>query len=236
VGAAYKEDRKNRLLMSLTPADALRLTQHLVPVRLKFRQRLEVANRAIECVYFLESGLASVCALSQYGRRQAEVAVIGCEGMTGQSVVLGDGRAAHDIWMQSAGSGFSIDVGLLRDLMRASPSMTRIFQRFAQVIAVQIGHTALVNADGTNEERLARRLLMSHDRLGVDHLQVTHEFLAQMLGVRRPSVTIARQDGHSRSVRTRVGGQRVVRRARGRIHASAHRPGCLSASHEVLPE
>jgi len=160
-------------------------------VPLKFRERLQFANRPAKDVYFLESGLGSVVAIGRGGRRQAEVGVIGREGMTGLPIVLGAERSPCEIFMQVEGSGQSIDAAHLSKAMHQSVTMALCFQRFAHVFAMQASYTALANAQGTIDSRLARWLLMAHDRLGSDVLKLTHEFLALMLGVRRADVTTA---------------------------------------------
>src|SRR5690349_23974109 len=92
--------RGNRILRALNPADAALLQPLLEPVKLRFRQRLQVSNRRIAEVYFLESGLASVVAVGNGERRQAEVGMIGHEGMTGLPIVLGTDRGPCDVFIQ----------------------------------------------------------------------------------------------------------------------------------------
>jgi CRP-like cAMP-binding protein len=164
---------------------------HLEPVALNFRQRLEVADRRIERVYFIDAGLVSVVAVGSGARRRAEIAVVGREGMIGVAVVLGVDRSPHEALMQVAGHGRSIAASVLRSLMAQSRSLPTSLMRYAHVFGVQAAHTALANAQGKIEERLARWLLMAHDRLEGDDLHLTHELLAVMLGVRRAGVTTA---------------------------------------------
>lgn len=181
----------NRVLRSLCDNDLALIQPYLEPVELTFRKRLQSVNRKINVVYFPESGLSSVVAVSGGERRQAEVGIIGREGMTGLAVVLGTDRAPCEIFMQVAGSGRCISADHLREMIDKSPSMHRCFLRFAHAFGVQSSYTALANAQGTIEERCARWLLMSHDRLEGDELQLTHDFLALMLGVRRAGVSLA---------------------------------------------
>jgi CRP-like cAMP-binding protein len=184
---------RNKILCGLDAADLAAIEPHLVPTELKFRQRLEQASRPIKQVYFLESGLGSVVAMSYRLRRQAEVAVIGAEGMTGQAVVLGAIQSPYETFMQIAGDGYAIETELMLAVMDQRPVLAECFLRFAHVVAIQTGLTALANAEGSVEERLCRWLLMSLDRTGGGEMKLTHEFLAVMLGVRRPGVTIALQ-------------------------------------------
>ena len=182
---------RNNILTTLDAADVALLEPHLEPVELEFRQRLEQPNRPIERFYFLESGLASVVAMSRRGRRQVEALVIGSEGMTGQAVVLGTQQSPYETFMQVAGAGHAIDAARLRMQAEKSPAMMACLLRFIHVACIQAGQTALANADGSVEERLCRWLLMSHDRLGEAVINVRLGFLALMMGVCRPGVTIA---------------------------------------------
>jgi CRP-like cAMP-binding protein len=181
----------NRLLASLPITDQEELAPHLETVTLKFRQRLETPNRKVNNVYFIESGLGSVIAAGVGGHRQAEVGIIGREGVSGLAVILGAERSPHETFMQVEGAGRRISTEALRQLMHARSSLAGHLQRYAHVFSVQAAHTALANAQGKIEERLARWLLMAHDRLDGDEVHLTHEFLAVMLGVRRAGVTTA---------------------------------------------
>lgn len=180
----------NRLLAGLKGADYNLLTARLHPVRLKLRQRLELPHRRIRAVYFIESGLVSVVAMDRQ-RRQAEAGLIGREGMTGLAVLHGLDRTPHDTFVQSEGRAQCIATADLQEAMRTSSSLQATLLRFAHVYTIMMAHTALANARGTLEERLARWLLMAQDRSGSDELCLTHEFLSLMLGTRRAGVTAA---------------------------------------------
>jgi CRP-like cAMP-binding protein len=180
---------RNRILASLPDDEFARMERHLEPVTLKFRQRLESANKKIKNAYFPSRGIASVVAIGRAGRRQAEVAIVGREGMTGLAIVLGADSSPNDTFIQMAGDGQCIAAADLRRLMDTSATLRACLLRYAHVFSVQGVHTALANARGKLEERLARWLLMAHDRINGDDLVLTHEFLALMLGVRRAGVT-----------------------------------------------
>lgn len=111
--------------------------------------------------------------------------------MSGSAVVLGTDRTPNETFMQVAGHGFSMDANRLRELMETRPSLKLHLSRFAQVQMTQAAHTALSNGRGKLEERLARWLLMGHDRVDGEDIALTHEFLSIMLGVRRAGVTVA---------------------------------------------
>src|SRR5215475_4382228 len=99
---------RNRLISSLSSADRELLQPLLVRTQLRFRQRLQFANRAVKAAYFPDSGIASVVAIASGSRTQAEVALIGCEGIVGLPIVLRAGRSPAEIFMQVQGHGFCI--------------------------------------------------------------------------------------------------------------------------------
>jgi CRP-like cAMP-binding protein len=180
----------NRLLASLSTDDFDLLEAHLQSVTLGMRKHLERPNRRIEAAYFPEGGFASVVAVQSNGK-QVEVGLIGREGMTGLPIVFGDHRSPHATYIQASGMGQCIAATELRKAMQASPSLRDSLLKFAQAFGVQTTHTAVSNAQSRLDVRLARWLLMAHDRIGEDTLPLTHEFLSLMLAVRRPGVTEA---------------------------------------------
>jgi CRP-like cAMP-binding protein len=139
-------------------------------------------------IYFMEAGFASVVAV-QAKETKVEVGLIGREGMTGLSIVFGDHKTPHETYMQAAGHGQRINATKLRKATEASPSLLGLFLKFAQAFMVQTAHTAIANARAKIDVRLARWILMAHDRLDGNKLPLTHEFLSLMLGVRRAGVT-----------------------------------------------
>ena len=182
----------NRLLAALAPSDLALLQPHFTGVTLDRRHPLEFPNKKIEHVYFVEHGIASVVAAGESGR-QIEVGLIGCEGVTGLPVILGDDRSPHSTYMQVGGSGQKIPVQAFRNALEKSAELRALLLRYAQSFMVQTSHTAVANARGSVEERLARWILMAHDRVDGDEIALTHEFVAVMLGTRRPGVTEAVQ-------------------------------------------
>lgn len=197
----------NRILASLTPADLALLKPDLESIALPLRRQLEHRGRAIEYLYFLDCGLASMV-VSGGSNHNIEIGVIGREGMTGLTVLLGTNRPVHETFMQSAGSGWRITAAKLNAAIEQSPSLHRNLLRYAHTLIAQMAYTALANGRYKIEERLARWLLMADDRAGGDGILLTHEFLALMLGARRASVTTALSDLKQRG---------IVRSARGSI-------------------
>ncbi len=211
---------QNHMLSALSTADYARLAPHLSATRLGLRRSLEDANKPIKHVYFPEEGFVSVVAAGARDR-QSEVGLIGREGMTGISVVMGDDRSPHLSYVQAAGRGQSMKADSLRQAMQDNPSIRILFLHFAQAFMVQAAHTAVANGRGNIEQRLARWLLMAHDRLDGNEIPLTHEFLALMLNVRRAGVTEALQ-GLSRKALISAGRGHIVVSDRAGLLACAN--------------
>jgi CRP-like cAMP-binding protein len=198
---------RNRLLAGLSRGDHDLLVPALETIELDARQVLEAPSDPISHVYFVESGLVSVVGTTVPDHR-IEVGMVGYEGMTGLCVVLGDDRSANETVVQSSGSAMRLPTRALREMMGASRSLTATLLRYVNVFMVQGSQTALANGRGRLDERLARWLLMWHDRVLADELIITHEFLALLLGVRRQGVTVTLHElegkGLIRSTRSHV--------------------------------
>ncbi|RUV46474.1 Crp/Fnr family transcriptional regulator, partial [Mesorhizobium sp. M7A.F.Ca.MR.228.00.0.0] len=183
---------RNELLLRMCSADVALLKPHLRSVSLGLKAHLEVAGSSIVTVYFFESGLGSVVGELRPGI-EAEIGIIGCEGMTGSSLVMGDDRSTHDCYVQLEARAFSIDAEIFTKALSKSPTLRTFLLRYAHYFHLQASFTALTNARMNIEDRLARWLVMCDDRVEGNRLAITHEFLSIMLGVRRPGVTIALQ-------------------------------------------
>jgi CRP-like cAMP-binding protein len=179
---------RNRLLGGMDPADFAALSPHLEMVELKMRAVLVEKEASIEDVYFIENGIASVVASSQDDEK-IEVGHVGWEGMSGSSVALGVTIGTTRTFMQVAGSGWRMNVRQLESAFVKRPEVRERLLQYVYTQEVQVAHSALANARYSIKERLARWLLMSHDRSEGDDLSLTHEFLSLMLGVRRAGVT-----------------------------------------------
>jgi len=181
---------RNRILSHLSSSDFDLIQSHLEPVDLPVPRQLERRNRAIDYVYFLERGFASVVA-NGLGGRSIEVGLIGREGMTGLSVIFGADRSPNETFRQLDGNGYRLMAAAIRDAMVKSTTLSRLLLRYAHIFLVQVTQTALSNGRSKLDERLARWFLMAHDRAESDEIELTQKFLATMIGVRRPGVTIA---------------------------------------------
>jgi CRP-like cAMP-binding protein len=186
----HQDHSHNRVLLHLSALDFGLLAPSLTAVDLPVRMQLECPDKLIEYAYFIESGFASVVA-NGAGSGGVEVGIIGLEGLTGMALIMATDRSPNATYIQSPGSGQRISAGDLKKSMETSPSLRRSLLHYAHTFLVQMAYTALANGRSKLETRLARWLLMAHDRAGGDQLILTHEFLATMLGVRRPGVTVA---------------------------------------------
>jgi CRP-like cAMP-binding protein len=181
----------NLFLASLPQDDFEALRPHLERVRLTSGQILHKMGSPIEHCYFTDGGMTSLIVDLEDGAA-IEVGVVGKEGFSGGSALMGFGNASPLTSMiQMPGVGVRIAPGILRDEMQRRPALFGAVLRFMQVINIQTSHTAACNAHHNLQERLARWLLMAHDRAESDTLPLTQEFLSIMLAVRRPGVTVA---------------------------------------------
>jgi CRP-like cAMP-binding protein len=178
----------NRLLSMLGGAERSLLDRLATRVALPPGTVLEQPETPIESVYFMESGFASVLA---GGDTVVETALIGFEGMTGTSLLVGDDRSINLTLVRAAGSAMRLPVPALRQALAACPSLEMLLRRYALALGAQVSQTAVANGRATVAERLARWLLMAHDRSCSDTLPFTHDVIANLLCVRRASVTIA---------------------------------------------
>jgi CRP-like cAMP-binding protein len=224
---------KNELLRRMSADDIALLEPHMQRCSLQLRMNLEGARQPISFIYFFEDGIASIVAKSPQGR-DTEVGFIGFEGMTGSAVVMGGDRNVHECYMQLAGEGIRIDVAAFSAMLSSSPTMRMFLLRYAQSLHIQTGYTALVNARSKLEERLARWLLMCDDRVSGGRLTITHEFLAVMLGVRRPGVTVALQLLEGRGLIRATRGEILIRDRDGLIMLADSGYGAPEAEYRRL--
>ena len=197
----------NRILSRLSKTDFALVEPQLSAVDLPLRKQLEMSRRPIEHVYFPDSGIISVVANGD-NKQSIEVGLIGREGMTGLAIVMGTDRSPHQTFVQSAGRGWRIRSDDLRAAIGNSATLHQRCLLYGHAFLLQTGYTAMANGRSKIEDRLARWLLMAHDRVDGDTLALTHEFLSIMLGVRRPGVT------HALNLLERMG---LIQASRGTI-------------------
>jgi CRP-like cAMP-binding protein len=197
----------NRLLASLPKKDFEELECHLEEVPLVFEDLLYKPNVLISDVYFPNSGIISLIA-GVNERSTLEVGLVGNEGMVGLSVFLGVNTSLNRAVVQGAGSAMKMKATAFRKTSNHGGGLQRLLQRYSHSVLTQITQCAVCNQFHSLDERLARWLLMTHDRMGEDEFQVTHEFLSNMLGVRREGVSLAASDLQKR---------KLIRYSRGRL-------------------
>lgn len=198
---------RNRLLRALSPENFALLQPHLERVEAPFRRVLITPNEPVGTLFFPETGYGSVVADGSAGR--VEVGLIGSEGLIGAiPVLLASDRTPHQSMVQHAGEMLSIPAGALTEAVAQSDGLRTLLLRYVHALSIQTAATAYSNATYTTEIRLARWLLMCHDRLEGDGIAITHEFLSLMLGVQRGGVTLALQT---------LEGNGLIKAQRGRI-------------------
>jgi CRP-like cAMP-binding protein len=183
-----KPTYKNRILAALPKAEIDRLAPHLSPVTLKQHETLLDGQPTHG--YFLEQGIASVV-VTVGNRDTVEVGIIGIDGIVGLPVLLGTKGSPGRTFVQIAGSGFRIKAEALRREFDRAGKLRQHLQRYMQAFFVQTAQTAACNRLHGIEERLARWLSACRDRTESDQLLLTHDFLGQMLGAPRTTVTLA---------------------------------------------
>ena len=184
------EPQANRLLGLLPPKDYQRLRPHLQRIPLTYRQSLYRAERPIEFVYFIESGVGSLVNTMRNGEA-AEVGTIGNEGVVGLPIVLGADRAPTSVYVQVPGAGLRMNATLFKKELARSATMQAVMLLYAHAFFDQVAQSAACNHFHSLQQRCCRWLLMTHDRMHSNEFLLTQEFLAMMLGVQRTGVTAA---------------------------------------------
>ena len=181
---------KNEILNALPEEDFARLSPHLEPVDLPSGRFLYQSLQPITHVYFPNYAVASIVANTS-GGRSTEVGIIGGEGAVGIDVLMSVDSSPNECMIQIPGDGLRLLTAVVREEFKLGGSVHVSLLRFIHKLMIQISQTTLCNRLHPIEERLSRWLLMSHDRVDGDNISLTQEFLATMLGVNRPSVSIA---------------------------------------------
>ena len=190
LGKNLAQGTKNLVLKSISSNEYELISPYLEYVELPHHAILHEAGERIEYVYLLDEGLASLVVLTADGR-SVEVAIVGREGVVGTPLAVGLRRGPYRSIMQISGKGLRIKAEIFEEKMGQAPQLRLVMNRYVLVQGLQIAQIAACNRLHEIEQRLARWLLMCRDRIDTDLLPVTHEFLAQMLGTGRPSVSLA---------------------------------------------
>jgi CRP-like cAMP-binding protein len=182
--------RTNQILAALPEEEMRRVTPELEHVKLTSRMSLFEEHRPIEYVYFVHHGVASMVAIMKEAA-PVEIATVGPEGMVGMAPFFGSDRVPYRALVQVVGEGTRMKVDAFERIIKACPTLSRILSLYALALMNQIAQNGACNRAHSVDERCARWLLLTHDRVQAASFELTQEFLAQMLGVRRPSVSIA---------------------------------------------
>jgi CRP-like cAMP-binding protein len=185
--ASSEKTPKNRLLAALPQREYRRLLPRLETVSLSTKQRIYKSLRTVDYVYFPLNGIVSVVAFMSDGMG-IEIATVGNEGMVGLPVFLGADRTPLVAFQQIAGESMRMKSDIFRKEVKRNAGLTAILHLYTQIFMVQIAQGNACNRVHSLQQRCARWLLMTHDRVGQQQFPLTQEFLSQMLGVRRAGV------------------------------------------------
>jgi CRP-like cAMP-binding protein len=181
---------RNELLLGLPLEECNLIFSQLTFVPLPIREVLQEAEEPIKYAYFIDSGLVSVLNMMQ-DRKSVEVGISGKEGCTALPLAVGLKTSIGRLIVQVEGTAFRVSSQALARTLKQCPVLERRIQQYAQIMGMQAAQVAACNRLHEVEERLARWLLMTQDRIGSETIPLTHEFLSHMLGTRRSSVTVA---------------------------------------------
>lgn len=180
---------KNHLLSLLSEREMEQMASKLTSVRTTFKQVLFTRNSPIEYVYFPCTSVFSILSFMQNGTA-VEVGTVGNEGFAGINVLIGAESATDTTICQVEGDSLRMRTSDFRGAVATDTSLRRVAQRYLQAYLSQMSQSVACNRLHTIEERFARWVLMTHDRVTGDEFHLTQEFLADMLGVHRPSVSL----------------------------------------------
>src|SRR5438067_306366 len=180
----------NKILLELPRQESGAVLPKLEFVRLKLHQVLHEAGETLKSGYFCNAGMFSILSVMPDGK-SVEVGLMGKEGFSAVPLIAGFRTSPTRTVVQAEGTAFRVDAGAFREMLRQCSQMERRLQRFSQTMGIQATQIATCNRLHEVNERLARWLLMTQDRVGSNTLPLTQEFIAQMLGTRRSSVTVA---------------------------------------------
>ena len=189
-GGREIDPRANRLLHGLSDAELHRIRPALEPVHLPRPTELEAPNEEVRFVYFPTTGIASIVAIDESGE-SVDTAMIGREGMTGLSVFLGTDQSPVRTIVQVPLTGMRMESGALREELGRGGRLVTLLQRHTQVVMITMAQLILCNRIHRLDQRAARWLLQVDDRVDEAPFKVTQEFLAQMIGVQRPALSLA---------------------------------------------
>jgi len=223
---------RNIVLRELTPKDYERITSAAERVTLATKEKIWQANQPIQNVYFPETAVISLVTLLDAG--SIEAITIGNDGFVGLPIFHGPGSTVTHANCQMPGEAWQLNADAFVKLCEQMPELQRALNRYSQLVIETISQSAACNRVHVIEERCARWLLMSHDRVATDEIPLTQEFLAQMLGVRRPGVTVAIGILERAGLISHGRGRITVTNRKGLEAASCECYGAIKRREEIL--
>jgi CRP-like cAMP-binding protein len=183
------DPRDNRLFAALPQEDAARLLPHIEPRTWALGDVLYDPGRAPAFLYFPTTAMVSLVYTLANGLT-GEMGVVGCEGVVGVALFMGGASTTSQALIQSAGSGFRLRAAVMHEEFQRGGAFHKLLLRYTQALLTQIAQTAVCNRLHSIEQRLCRWLLLTQDRVPPGEVRMTHEFIGQMLAVRRESITL----------------------------------------------
>jgi CRP-like cAMP-binding protein len=181
---------RNLLLRQLTPAERKRLQQHFEEQSLAFKETLFEQGEPVRAVYFPENGVVSVVTALENGN-PVETGTVGNEGMVGLSALLGVAHSPARVFCQIPGYGLRLPAEVIAEERQRATPWFQLLLRYTHFVYAMTAQGAACNRMHAVDARMSRWLLMTHDRVDADDFPLTQDFLAQMLGVARPTVNTA---------------------------------------------
>lgn len=222
------DPRRNLLLELLPDAEFEHLAKDLEPVDLPRGTDIELPNEEIQFVYFPTSGIASIVALGEKGE-SVDTTMVGREGMTGLAVFLGTGQMPIRTMIQLPFQGFRLPSDLLRAELERRGVLVALLHRYTQVVMVSMAQLILCNRAHRLDQRAARWLLQVDERVESAPFEVTQEFLAEMIGTQRPSVSLAVRQFKDAGLIRYSRGQITITDRKGLLRRSC---SCITVMHD----
>ncbi len=221
----------NLILAALPPDEYERMRPLLTPHPLRMRETLQEAGEPPEYVYFPTSGIISALTVLENGM-MIEFATVGREGTTGVPIFLGMGDSNMALVSQMPGASLRMTADAFRAQIKESPGLAALMMHYSGILLALVAQSAACNRAHHADQRCARWLLMTHDQAATDHFPITQEFLAQMLGVSRPSVTLSATALQNAGLISYHRGAMTILDRAGLEQASCE---CYAVVHEYFP-
>lgn len=225
---------ENELLRVLSDAERAALARHLELVPFRNGDIIARAGDPADSICFPLTGIAAV--LDSYeGDRHYAVALVGSEGFIGWPLLLGDGRWPHDVVMRAEhGAAMRLSAAALNDVLEKHPAIRTVLLRFVGVLMTQMARTIVSSLAHSIERRMARWILLYHDRVCENDICMTHEEFRLMLGVRRSSVTDALHKLEEEEAIKSVRGRVIVRNRERLLSLAGDTYGFAEAEYQRL--